>query len=169
MTRLPREYFEADAGEDQDMYEGESVTMSASSINEPATYNWYRADTLYYSGESLTDSPDTTTEYTLEVVADDDNYKDYDKVTVNVKHRWIKDLYPNPASDPITLTYDLEVGTQSAQFNIVNNNGITLLNNSLSLAATSTPVDISNLSPGIYNLQLIADGALKESRILVIQ
>ncbi len=169
LTRLPREYFEADAGADQEIYETETATLAATPIGEPATYNWYRSDSLLYSGTHFTDSPDSTTEYTLEVIADADQYKDYDQVKVTVKHRWITGLSPNPAQGVVHLDYNLEPATQSAQVAVTDNQGVVQLTQSLSLSANHATLNTTALQPGIYYVQLNANGTLKQSRILVIQ
>lgn len=169
IERAPDDGFEADAGPDQTIYSDESTTLLAGSINEPATYNWYDGDSMVYSGTSLAVAPGISSEYKLEVIADSSNFKDYDVVKISVKQRWIKSLSPNPATNSVTVDYDLLPGIASASLVISDFNGTPLHISSVNLSTSSEVLNLNNFTPGLYTVSLMADGILADSRILVIQ
>jgi hypothetical protein len=169
ILRTPFDGFEADAGPDQEIYDDESTTLVAKSINEPATYNWYAQDSLVASGNSLVVQPNKKTTYNLEVISDSSNFKDYDMVEVKVKHRWITSLNPNPASDLVIIGLNLPTNSQNVSININNFNGVNVLGIIVSTSANQASMDVTALPAGIYTLSVLANGTVAESRILVIQ
>lgn len=49
-----KDLFNADAGKDEEIDKGESITLTAEQINEAAIYNWYDSNgNLIYTGASL--------------------------------------------------------------------------------------------------------------------
>ncbi len=112
--KRPRPVFDADAGNDETIDRSESVTISAAQINEAAVYNWYDPDgNLIYTGTDLTVSPDVTKTYKLEIITDNDGYKDYDEVEVTVNPYKLESLMPNPASSQITVNYIADEATSA--------------------------------------------------------
>ncbi len=169
ILRTPFDGFEADAGPDQEIYDDESTTLAAKSINKPATYNWYKQDSLVASGNTLLVQPNEKTTYNLEVISDSSNFKDYDEVEVNVKHRWITSLNPNPASNLVAIGLNLPNNIQSASVEINDFNGVNVLSALVATSSNQVSIDITTLPHGIYTISVVANGTVAESRILVIQ
>ena len=112
--------FLADAGDDKEIKQNETVTVSATDISETATYNWYDASgNLIYTGKDLSISPQITEKYKLEVIAAADGFKAYDEVIIEVKDCYIDNISPNPASNDVVVNYKTE-NTTSAYIMVLN-------------------------------------------------
>lgn len=117
-----RELFTAEAGNNKKIEKNETVTLTASLINENASYNWYDPDgNLIHSGTDLTITPEMTKTYKLEVVSNMDGFKDYDEVKVTVNPYSLGTLIPNPATNQVTVNY-LADGASSGYLMVVNLN-----------------------------------------------
>lgn len=170
ILKEPREPFDADAGEDDEIYEHELHSLQATPINEPATYNWYNEkDSLIYTGTGFTVSPDSTTNYKLEVKAHKDGFKDYDFVNIKVKHKWISSVSPNPSSGITVINYNLTPGIQNAKVKLLNQQGTVLLQQTCSIQNTSTTLDVTSYTPGLYTIVLECDGEDVEAKQIVVQ
>jgi subtilisin family serine protease len=165
-----REMFMAEAGENQEVYRNEQVIISAEEIEEDAIYNWYDTNgNLIHTGQNFTVTPQITTTYRLEVIAETDGFKDYDEVEVVVKHAEITNVSPNPVSSMLTIQYDTKnvqaaylILTRVAQSSLTNNYQInTELN--------QTIIDVSSLPYGMYNLILVADGEMTDQTSILIE
>ncbi len=170
IRKKPRQVFMADAGNDEEIDKGESITLTAEQINEAAKYNWYDSEgNLIYSGTSLSVSPEVTEKYKLEVVAEADGFKDYDEVQVKVNGFRITSLSPNPANTNVMIGYDVE-GANSAYLMIVGASNFSTSNNYiLNSTQTQTNIDISNYQMGIYTVALVVDGQIVDAKALSIQ
>ena len=114
-------------------------------------------------------SPEVTEKYKLEVVADDDGFKDYDEVEVNVNRYKIESLSPNPANTNVSVEYDVE-GANSAYLMIVGTSNFSSSNNYLiNSTQTQTNIDVSNYQIGIYTIVLVIDGQIVDSTALMVQ
>lgn len=160
VKRNDRMIFLANAGSDQTITSGETATLEAEDINEPATYNWSELEGERFASEMTTEvSPTTTTTYQLEVIATADGFKDYDEVTVNVYKYVIQSLSPNPASANITVQYLAEAAA-TAQLDIVGISTNDFMSISLDTMLTSSTFDISQLASGVYSVVLVCDGVM---------
>jgi hypothetical protein len=170
INKGPRDLFNADAGADEAIDKGESITLTAEQINEAAEYNWYDSEgNLIYTGASLSVSPEVTEKYKLEIVADADGFKDYDEVEVKVNKYLIEGLSPNPASTNLTIGYDVE-GASSAYLMIIGANNFTISNNYiLNSTQTQINIDVSDYLMGIYTVALVVDGQIVDAKALMIQ
>jgi len=170
VNKGPRDLFNANAGNDEEIDKGESVTLTAEQINEAAEYNWYDSEgNLIYAGPSLSVSPEISKKYKLEVVADADGFKDYDEVEVKVNRYKITSLSPNPANTNVSIEYDVE-GANSAYLMIVGaSNFFTSNNYILNSALTQTNINVSNYPMGIYTVALVVDGQIVDAMALMIQ
>ncbi len=170
INKGPRDLFNADAGNDEEIDKWESITLTAEQINEAAEYNWYDSEgNLIYTGASLSVSPEVTEKYKLEVVADADGFKDYDEVEVKVNGYKINSLSPNPANTNVSIEYDVE-GANSAYLMIVGASNFSTSNNYiLNSTQTQTYIDVSNYQTGIYTLALVVDGQIVDAMALMIQ
>jgi hypothetical protein len=165
-----RDLFNADAGADETIDKGESITLTAEQINEAAEYNWYDSEgNLIYTGASLSVSPEVTEKYKLEIVADADGFKDYDEVEVNVNRYTLENLSPNPASTNVTIGYDVE-GANSAYLMIIGASNFIISNNYiLNSTQTQINIDVSDYQMGIYTVALVVDGQIVDAKALMIQ
>lgn len=163
-----REGFYADAGNDQLVSQYTEVDLEASDIGEPAIYNWYDQNgNLIYTGKDFTVSAEVTEKYKLEVIATNDGFKDYDEVEVKVKLYELFTMYPNPASDNVTITYNASSAGSAyliltQPYSSVQNQY--LLDTSLS----ETSIDVSYLSTGVYSVILMCNGEAKDVKNLII-
>jgi hypothetical protein len=169
VRKQARPIFDADAGSDEEIDINESITITAEEINENATYNWYDPDgNLIHTGTDLTVSPNITQTYQLEIVSSMDGFKDYDEVEVTVNPYKIESLAPNPTSSQVTVNY-LANGATSAYVMVVN----TITGNSdnyiLDVLASTTTMDLSSFSTGLYNVILVCDGVIQNSKTIVKQ
>src|SRR5690606_10503430 len=123
--KYQRDPFNADAGSDEEIEKNETVTITAGTINESATYNWYDpSGNLIHTGTDLTVSPEVTQTYKLEIITDLDGFKDYDEVEVTVNLYLLQSLVPNPASNAVVVNYDAAAAS-SAYLMVTNtSNGI---------------------------------------------
>ena len=169
INREERDDFDADAGEDKEIHLGDSVTITANSIGEAATYFWYDMEnTLVNEGLSFTVAPNTNTSYRLEVIADADGYKDYDEMQVTVQQYWIDNIYPNPATDKIDINY-MASQASSAYITIVNQTSTVSNDYSIDVNQNTKNIDLSSYESGIYTVVLVCDGIQRDSKNLVIQ
>lgn len=164
-----RELFLASGGEDREVYRDEQVQLNAEEINEDVIYNWYDPNgNLIHTGKDLIVTPQITTTYRLEVIAESDGFKDYDEVEVVVKTAEILTASPNPVSSVLTVVYDTKnvqsaylVLTKVAQSGITNNYII-------DPELDEKTINVSSLPHGLYNLILVADGEMTDQKTIAI-
>lgn len=167
--KRPRHAFDANAGSDEAIDRSESVTITAAQINEAAVYNWYDPDgTLIYTGTDLTVSPEVTKTYKLEIITDNDGYKDYDEVEVSVNPYKLESLFPNPATSQVTVNYIAGEAT-SAYLMVVSL--VTGISNNYILDVNETTINlnVSGYSSGIYSVALVCEGEIVDSKNLAKQ
>ncbi len=167
--KRPRPAFDADAGSDETIDRSESVTITAAQINEAAIYNWYDpAGNLIYTGTDLTVSPEVTKTYKLEIITQNDGYKDYDEVEITVNPYKLESLVPNPAASQVTINYIADEAS-SAYLMVVS--PVTGISNNyiLDVNETSINLNISGYSPGLYSIALVCDGVITDSKNLAKQ
>lgn len=164
----PRNPFSANAGTDRQINKGQSVTLSATDIGEPALYLWYDKDgNIIDSVQNPEFDPDTTTTYKLQVIASSDDFTDYDEVTVNVRQYFITSISPNPASTSVTVQYDIANATNASLVLTPINPGPSytyLLNTS----QTSITINTSGYMLGNYIVTLVCNGNNADSKSLLI-
>ena len=166
INRYERDLFEADGGPDQLVQKHQSVTLNAADINETATYNWYdENDSLIYSGKNLTITPEIESQYKLEVIADLDGFKSYDNINVDIKKNFILSVSPNPTSSYFTLSYHLE-DVSSAY--VMMTNGQYVSSHIIDIIQSQQQINVSTLTPGTYQLVLICDGQIADSKTISI-
>ena len=166
INKQPRSIFSAFAGDDEYIGMNDEITLYAESINEDAVYNWYDPEgNLIYTGTDLTVSPAITQTYKLEIIADTDGYKDYAEITVNITPYHIESLVPNPASNQVTVNYDVE-GAVSAYLMLVNQTTSNSDNYILDLEESSVTIDLSAYPLGLYSVVLVCDGDIYSSKNL---
>ncbi|MFK5985647.1 MAG: hypothetical protein QM479_09490 [Pseudomonadota bacterium] len=162
-----RPIFDADAGDDEEIEKNEIITISAGEINEDATYNWYDPEgNLIYTGTDLTISPDITKTYKLEIVSNIDGFKDYDEIEVSIKPFRIETINPNPANDILNINY-ITTDATSAYVMFVNMNTGSSDNYILNTQQSSISINVSAYTTGLYNIILVCDGVVQNSKTLL--
>ncbi|MDR1793168.1 MAG: M4 family metallopeptidase [Bacteroidales bacterium] len=166
--------FYADAGED--IYinggtsaTGTSITLSATPIGEAAVYKWYNhAGELVGEGETITTNVYEPQSYKLEVIAEEDGYKDYDMVYVGYQSdNKIENIQPNPAQDFITVFYQVN-NVQNAQLEIKSIHYFSFVSNYfLNINDNNLTIDISNFPIGMCSVSLICDGQIVDNKTFV--
>lgn len=160
---------DADAGDDGQIDKNESITLSATPINEPATYNWYDLQgNLIFTGQDITVSPALTQQFTLEVVKDIDGLKDYDNVTVEVNPFVLGAIAPNPAQSQVTVGYIAE-DAASAYLILTELTTNNTFNHILSTQASERIIDLAGYPTGIYFVTLVCDGTVIATQQLIIE
>lgn len=161
--------FSADGGENKQISYSESTQLTAASIGESAFYNWYNeTGELIYSGQNFTTTPEITSKYKLEIIAQSDGFTSYDSVIVHVKEYEIKEVSPNPAIDLITIKYQAKKAT-SAYVSIIQPYTTSSNNYIIDPTLTSQVISVSNFTPGSYFVRLVCDGVVRDEITLVIQ
>ena len=169
IKKKSRPIFIANAGDDKEINENETVTLSAEQINEAAIYNWYDTDgNLIYQGKDLTVSADVTKKYKLEIIADSDGYKDYDEIEVKLKPSVIENISPNPTSNEIQVNYKLN-GINSAYLMIIGTYGGASNNYILDINTFQTTINVANYTNGYYTVALVCDGQIVDAKTLIKQ
>lgn len=148
--------------------QNDSITYSANTIGEPATYNWYDPEgNLIWSGPELRLHAGKFGKYKLEVIAGADGYKDYKELEIHSPFS-IESISPNPATGQVSVKY--EIGTGNAAYLMLTNINSTISNNYiLDEAQNEILLDISGFPPGTYVVSLVIDGQIVDSENLVIQ
>ncbi len=162
--------FRAIAEESTSVFGSEEASFTAIPIAENATYTWFNqvGDTIA-TGIDLTTTPDVSQTYTLEVVAAADGAKDYDSVDVLVLSGIISQISPNPATDQVTIAYQLAENIESAQIQIVNTLGIVAKTVQANDSQNSVTINVQDLTVGQYSVKLVSNlGELLDSKALVI-
>ena len=171
IKKKSRPIFMANAGNDKEIDENETITLSAEQINEAAIYNWYDTDgNLIYQGKDLTVSEDVTKKYKLEIVAETDGYKDYDEIQVKLKPSIIESISPNPTTNEIQVNYKLN-GVVSAYLMIIGQYGTDGVSNNYVLDNNSsqTTVNVMNYVNGFYTVVLVCNGQIVDAKTLIKQ
>lgn len=159
--------FDANAGSDKEIDKTQSVTLSAVTIEEPATYNWYDSEgNLIYTGEDITVSPEITKEYQLEVIKEADGFKDYDHVVVEVNPYILGSIIPNPVQEIATINY-LAEDANSAYLIITELNTNNTHNYILNTTESNIEIDMVDFNTGIYYVTLICDGVAINNSTLI--
>lgn len=163
-----RELFFADAGPDKEILKGESTDLNAYEVGEEATYKWFSPEgKLLFEGKDITVSPEITTQYKLEVMAERDGAVDYDEVTVSVKPYYISTIAPNPVQDNMQVNYMAE-GASSAYLMITQPYGNTY-NQILDTQQTTQNINTSQWSTGYYVVVLVCDGEAMDSKNIIVE
>jgi subtilisin family serine protease len=169
VRKKPRDSFAADAGNDEEIDKNETITISAGQINEDAVYNWYDPEgNLIYTGTDLTISPDITIKYRLEITSNIDGFKDYDEVEITVNPYKLESLIPNPASNLVAINYIAD-GASSAYLMVVNMNTGSSDNYILDIQQSIINIDVSTYTTGLYNIILVCNGEVQNSKTLIKQ
>lgn len=109
----------------------------------PSTFNYYRLKQVDFSG----------------------GFKYSETVLVKLQSKFNFAIYPNPASQNITVEYNERF--QNGQISIVNSVGKTLMMQTLT-APNKIQIDINNLKAGLYIVKIVAaDGSSLQEKLIV--
>ena len=165
-----RPVFYADAGFNQLINQGQSVSLQAQAINEPASYNWYDENGhLFFSGTDTTFIPAVGQRYTLEIIAHKDGFKDYDETEIILNENFIENYFPNPVGAQQSLT--LNINTQENKQVLILISNITNTSNSIySVPYNQNTYSIPMLGfqTGNYTVSLMVNGIITDSKTLTI-
>ena len=166
----PRVLFFAETENNIQADKNETVILSAETINEPASYNWYDSEgNLVYEGADFTTSVEIAKTYKLEIIALADGYKDYSEVEVSLKPNVITTLYPNPTSNQVTISYKINQG-DSAYLSVTGFYGSNVSNNYiLDIEENEVTLDVTTYPQGLYSVALIVNGQIQETTTLIKQ
>ena len=169
IIKNPRALFQANAGQDKFINEGDSVTLTATDVGEDAVYSWFNAQQqLLGKGLSITLGPSTDQTYTLMVVAESDAYTDYDEVNVHVATNSISSLNPNPADASVKVYYETHAQA-NVKLLIVNQFGSTMLEENGNAGEADVSFNTNNLTNGNYGVLLLCNGVIMDYEVLIIQ
>ncbi|MFH1320589.1 MAG: DUF1573 domain-containing protein [Bacteroidota bacterium] len=155
---------------------GDSVTLIAYNAS---TYSWSPPAGLNTdTGSAVTASPDTTTTYTVTGTNDWGCSNDA-SVIVIVKGTWIDEntfvqnlsIYPNPTRDEFVVDF---ISSQSGvvEINLQNSLGQILIIKEIESDKGHHYIqsfDVKDLGTGIYNLQIVTDSGVINSKVVVFR
>lgn len=165
-----RSDFQADAGPDMKIRLGDSISLNTSLISEPAIYNWYnQKDSLLFTGNDTIIFPNSSGKYILEVTSALDGAKDYDEFEVEVQKNYIANVFPNPSSDVINISFSTEENASSNIVIIGGNNSSVLFNQNIENEMTNLNVNISEFQNGFYTIVLFCNGQIVDDHLLIVE
>ena len=175
-VRTNGRFFQTCISRSESVLWGESVTLTACDIEEDAEYIWYdnQGEEVGY-GLTCDVAPLQPTTYTLRVTADEDGYRTYCQLTVNVTDGELRLLAPNPADNQVRIGYALSRNISAATLQILNGSGQMVYSQALSGGNGSkvtgeTLVNTSSLAAGSYSVRLVSNrGNIFDSKTLIIQ
>lgn len=163
-----RNLFRAEAGYDKIIKLGDSVTLSAESIGEIATYRWIdEVNDTVIVGQDIQASLLISQKYRLSVEATD-GFTDYDSLMVTVKKNYIEKINPNPTTNTTTITYEASQ-TNNVTIEIMNSKGIITNTYPLSNSQNQYTLNCSGYSSGNYTIILNCDGMRTDAKVLIIE
>lgn len=164
-----RQRFYADAGSDVEIGIGDSTSLNAVQIGEEAIYNWYNQEgDLINSDPNITVSPTENEVYILEVIAENDGFKDYDEILVKVKENELISLTPNPATSILSIDYIITNADQAILKLVRQIDGHTS-EYLVDLSESSMQINVSDFNHGTYSVILFCDGEVEDYLNLLIQ
>ncbi|MEE0889574.1 MAG: hypothetical protein U0L57_05120 [Bacteroidales bacterium] len=163
-----RQEIVVNAGEDQIVTLGETVTLSAQRAGENVSYKWIDSysDTMI-NNQIAEVTPTETQQYKLEVKTDN-GYIGYDSLNVVVKKNIINNITPQPATDFAVINYQI-MQANNAYIEITNGFGTVLENFQINTELNQYSFDCSSLPSGIYTVILYCDGYRQDAKNLIIE
>lgn len=161
-----RQGFQAHASS---IIDGNTLELTATDINEPATYNWYDIHgNLVYTGKDYTLTSTISETYKLEIIAEADGHKDYYDIETEELIK-IQSISPNPANTEIEVNYF--VGNSSSAFYLRITSVSTGNQNNYLISGQSTTqtIDLNMYPMGIFIVSLVCDGHIIDSKNLIIE
>lgn len=167
-------YFNAHitASKNRTIHLDDSITLTANTIQELATYEWYDANGDKIAvGQQLTVSPLKSTSYILKIEQTDNGYVAYDTIHVQVIGGSILSVSPNPATTQAHVSCWIAEQYKHAYINVTNLLGIPQfhipLENVNEEGNGYAVIPLQTLPAGTYFLQLVAEGMIVDSETLI--
>ena len=175
-VRTNGRFFQTCISRSESVLWGEPVTLTACDIEEDAEYIWYdNQGEEVGCGLTCDVAPLQPTTYTLRVTADEDGYRTYCQLTVNVTDGELRLLAPNPADNQVRIGYALSRNVSAATLQILNGIGQVVYSQALSGGNGSKVtgeaiVNTSSLAAGSYTVRLVSsNGKVHDSKTLVVR
>ncbi len=93
-----------------------------------------------------------------------------DAIDENIlKNIWVSDLYPNPASNYVTIDYDMPTEVKEASVQIVNLLGSVVKEQKIDTRDNNMKIDILDMNGGIYFYSLNINGEIYSTKKLIIR
>ncbi len=164
ITAKQRTPFVADLHPVAQLLRGRSIMLRAQDIGEPAQYKWFdNQDSLIATGKNIWLLPIQDTTLKLEVTAISDAYKSVKNISLPVKDKYIASITPNPATNQITVNY--EVGSANSSYLILTNNLFSFFRPYfISSNSGSKTISVQFIPAGNYTLLLMCDGIIVDSK-----
>ncbi len=147
----------------------QAATLSSNTISEEASYTWFDAamDTIG-SGRQLTVQPDKSQTYTLKIQQSNNGYVASDTVSVRVLDGRITTITPNPATSLTVIAYELSEN-KSANITITDVSNTIRQTYPLNQSNGTLTISVDNMPKGVYYVTLNVDGAVADTKSLIIR
>ncbi len=163
-------YFNAVASiSDSEIMNTQETTLSSNRINNNASYTWFDAamDTIG-RGRQLTVQPDRSQTYTLKIQQESNGYVASDTVSVVVKEGRISAITPNPATMSAMISYEV-TPNKSASITITDISNTIRQNYPINQANGTLTIPVNNMPKGVYYVTLNVEGAVADTKSLIVQ
>ncbi len=97
---------------------------------------------------------------------------DTDPTTINeniLKNIWLSDVYPNPATNFVTIDYRLPQEVLSANVKVVNILGSIVKEQNVDIRNNNMRMDITDINSGIYFYSLFVNGEVYSTKKLIVR
>lgn len=147
----------------------QETTLSSNRINNNASYTWFDAamDTIG-RGRQLTVQPDRSQTYTLKIQQESNGYVASDTISVVVKEGRIKVITPNPATMSAMISYEV-TPNKSASITITDISNTIRQNYPINQANGTLTIPVNNMPKGVYYVTLNVEGAVADTKSLIVQ
>jgi hypothetical protein len=78
-------------------------------------------------------------------------------------------IYPNPATNQLTISLSAEKTNTTASYHIMNVNGQLMMNGEFSATQNKQTIDLNSFVSGVYNIQVNVDGSIINKKFVVIK
>ena len=148
---------------------GDTVCFHAQSHVGNVEFDWFndKAEKIG-TGETLEVTASTTQKYYLVGRITSEEMIGYDSVSLSVLRGRITSVSPNPARGEATISYRLQDGTTSVRLVISDPTGKVFYNTVLDESDNKHVVQIHTLPAGQYMVRIEANGAVLDSKILIV-
>lgn len=147
----------------------QATTLSSNTISEEASYTWFDAamDTIG-SGRQLTVQPNRSQTYTLKIQQSNNGYVASDTVSVRVLDGRITTITPNPATSLTVIAYEV-TENKSANITITDVSNTIRQTYPLNQSNGTLTISVDNMPKGVYYVTLNVDGAVADTKSLIIR
>lgn len=119
-------------------------------------------------GRQLTVQPDRSQTYTLKIQQESNGYVASDTVSVVVKEGRISAITPNPATMSAMISYEV-TPNKSASITITDISNTIRQNYPINQANGTQTISVDNMPKGVYYVTLNVEGAVADTKSLIVQ